>query len=70
MTLTETTTPPPGSDDAIERGCTCPVVDNGHGRGAMLPAPETARHPRQAEPLYWVSETCPLHGLRAQGWRQ
>lgn len=26
-------TPPPGSDEAIDRGCTCPVVDNGHGRG-------------------------------------
>ena len=21
----------PGSDEAIEHGCTCPVLDNGHG---------------------------------------
>ena len=24
---------PPGSSDAIDAGCTCPVVDNGHGKG-------------------------------------
>lgn len=27
------TTPKPGSDDAIARGCTCPVLDNARGRG-------------------------------------
>ena len=26
-------TPNPGSDAAIEAGCTCPVLDNGHGKG-------------------------------------
>ena len=25
----------PGSDEAIAAGCTCPVIDNGHGRGYM-----------------------------------
>jgi len=25
--------PPPGSDEAIALSCTCPVIDNGHGRG-------------------------------------
>lgn len=24
--------PKPGSDEALDRGCTCPVMDNGHGR--------------------------------------
>lgn len=27
--------PKPGSDEAIASGCTCPVMDNGHGRGFM-----------------------------------
>lgn len=26
---------PPGSDIAIKEGCTCPVLDNGHGRGYL-----------------------------------
>ena len=25
--------PNPGSDEAIAKGCTCPVLDNGHGKG-------------------------------------
>lgn len=28
------TIPNPGSDDAIDLGCTCPVMDNGHGKGS------------------------------------
>jgi hypothetical protein len=27
--------PNPGSDEAIEMGCWCPVIDNGHGNGYM-----------------------------------
>jgi len=36
----------PGSDKAIELGCTCPVMDNGHGRG---------------NGPFWYSESCPYH---------
>lgn len=25
--------PAPGSDEALDAGCSCPVLDNGHGRG-------------------------------------
>ena len=25
--------PTPGSDEAIKMGCTCPVMDNAHGKG-------------------------------------
>lgn len=40
----------PGSDEAIEAGCTCPVLDNAHGRGVG------------AEPgtQFWYTEGCPL----------
>jgi hypothetical protein len=42
--------PNPGSDEAIKQGCTCPVLDNAHGKGRML------------QPgVFWMSEGCPLH---------
>ena len=25
--------PDPGSHDAVRQGCTCPVIDNNHGKG-------------------------------------
>lgn len=43
--------PPPGSDDAIEQGCTCPVMDNGRGYGYMGMAG-----------VYFMQADCPLHG--------
>lgn len=43
---------PPGSDRAIEKGCTCPVMDNGHGNGYM-----------GQKNVYVMNENCPLHGL-------
>lgn len=43
--------PHPGSQDAISRGCTCPVIDNGHGKGYM------------GQPgIYVMHGDCPLHG--------
>jgi len=39
--------PNPGSDEALDQGCSCPVMDNGHGKG---PGP------------FWVTVDCPLHG--------
>ena len=45
--------PNPGSDEAIEQGCTCPVMDNGHGRGAYGMAGQ-----------FWITDGCPLHDLR------
>lgn len=49
------TKPNPGSDEAIAQGCTCPVLDNGHGRGSGY----TGEH---GEPIFWQSALCPLHG--------
>ena len=40
--------PNPGSDKAIEMGGTCPVLDNGHGKGSYLGD-------------FIVSMDCPLH---------
>lgn len=48
-----TTTPNPGSDLARSQGCLCPVMDNGHGRGAYVDA--------EHGPQFWITEGCPLH---------
>jgi hypothetical protein len=44
--------PNPGSDAAIDLGCTCPVLDNNHGAGF---------HGLDPEPLFWYASDCPLH---------
>lgn len=46
-------TPKPGSMKAVGQGCTCPIIDNGHGRGIY----------GDGKKYGWVmNETCPLHG--------
>lgn len=45
----ESQTPNPGSDEALDKGCTCPVLDNNHGKGWM------------GTDQYVVSFDCPLH---------
>ena len=44
--------PNPGSDAAVMMGCTCPVADNGRGRG--LPGGQ-----------FWYSSGCPVHTFEA-----
>lgn len=44
--------PPPGSDAALDLGCKCPVLDNGHGRGAYI---------KNGKPIFWYSTDCELH---------
>lgn len=46
------TTPNPGSDEAIEQGCTCPVYDNARGKGIM----------GEEDFGFWIDSSCPLHG--------
>ena len=43
--------PSPGSDEAKARGCTCPVMDNAHGKGV----------PHSGGVIFWFDETCPIH---------
>lgn len=45
--------PNPGSNEAVDLGCTCPVLDNEHGRGFPYPDIE--------EPVFWITAGCPLH---------
>ena len=43
--------PNPGSPEAVAAGCTCPVLDNGHGRGSGFGGSGT----------FWMTEGCPVH---------
>lgn len=49
-TVWQVPAPKPGSDEAVALGCTCPVLDNGHGKG-------------RADGNFWISGNCPLHGV-------
>jgi hypothetical protein len=51
----------PGSDAALERGCKCPVLDNGHGRGHLGDGEQFG---------WWIQQDCPLHGSRLRTWEE
>lgn len=42
--------PNPGSDAALDAGCTCPILDNGHGRGYM-----------GMQGRFVIAGDCPIH---------
>lgn len=44
--------PNPGSDDALDVGCTCPVLDNAHGKGHFM----------GGSGVFAYDTTCPVHG--------
>jgi hypothetical protein len=48
------TKPNPGSVEAIDQGCTCPVMDNNGGKGIGPMKDGTI--------MFWRSGGCPLHG--------
>lgn len=48
--------PNPGSSQALDMGCTCPVLDNYHGRGFFYPGAEG--------PAFYIRADCPIHGER------
>ena len=45
--------PNPGSEKAIEQGCTCPIMDNGYGQGAYIDS--------DGKPHFWINDECPIH---------
>jgi len=49
----------PGSDEALDAGCQCPVLDNGHGAGC-------GQFGEDGRPLFWINEECPIHGKGAK----
>lgn len=49
--------PNPGSDEALEAGCICPVMDN--NRGERPPYPPSREHPFGG---WWMRTDCQVHG--------
>ena len=49
------TKPNPGSPEAIQAGCTCPVIDNSYGKGY-----------HDDPTRFVVNGHCPLHGQEAK----
>jgi len=47
-----TDTPNPGSKEAVEKGCTCAVLDNHHGEGFVY----------AGERCWYMDIDCPVHG--------
>ena len=43
--------PTPGSDDAVDVGCVCAILDNNHGKGW-----------KGVHGIFVIMENCPLHG--------
>lgn len=41
----------PGSKEAQDAGCICPVLDNARGRG----------FPVDGVPAFWITDGCPVH---------
>lgn len=46
------TVPNPGSDEALDQGCTCAVLDNNHGKFAPW-----------GKDGWWITAGCPLHAF-------
>lgn len=49
------TKPAPGSPEAVQQGCECPIADNANGLGAWGTSGDDA--------VYWIDVDCPLHGV-------
>lgn len=47
--------PNPGSPEAIEQGCKCPVMDNHNGMGLIT---------GDGQPKFWINFDCKLHGAK------
>lgn len=46
---------PPGSEQAVARGCICPVADNRGGKGAYVAD--------NGQVVYWFGKECRMHGM-------
>ena len=48
--------PAPGSKQAIQAGCTCPIYDNCHGWGTLL----------YGKGKYYIRLDCPIHAIHSK----
>lgn len=50
------TTPNPGSREALAMGCTCPVLDNAHGKGYIGGVKD-----EKGDTVFVYTMGCPVH---------
>ena len=50
MTEIKDEKPSPGSDEAVDMGCSCPIGDNCRGAGVF-----------GCDDHFWIDGACPLH---------
>lgn len=55
--MTENKIPNPGSPEAVQQGCLCPVMDNHNGAGFYMGEENGL--------MFWRVRGCPLHGVVA-----
>lgn len=46
--------PNPGTKEAQDQGCTCPIIDNHYGKG--VPDGKGGHN-------FWMNGDCPIHGI-------
>ena len=49
--------PNPGSFEAVEAGCTCPIHDNNYGEGNQ----NSGGHLHDGLTTFWITAGCPIH---------
>ena len=59
--------PTPGSHEAVEAGCTCPVMDNRYGQGVPVSPSANSLLALPRAVSFWYSTGCPLHGCAVIG---
>lgn len=52
--MSEQKKPNPGSQRAVDSGCTCPVLDNGRGAGVLGDGEQFG---------WWITADCPQHAV-------
>lgn len=52
--MTHNPIPNPGSNEAVDLGCTCPIMDNHYGAGYA--------NRNGLEAVFVINADCPLHG--------
>jgi hypothetical protein len=50
ISVKEVMTPNPGSDEALDLGCLCAILDNNHGK-----------YPPWPPDGWWITASCPVH---------
>ena len=57
----------PGSHEAVEAGCTCPVIENNYGQGVSVSPSANSLLIQPRAVSFWYLTGCPMHGCPVIG---